>query len=90
MCLSFETNSHHKDCLTYSDGTNRPGEFCYNFSISNDPTHMVSFPTWIPDCDSYSPPLLDLFISSDASVCSTVIGFSSIGNFGSCDCFSFH
>ena len=33
---------------------------------------MVNFPTRAPDCDSQSPTLLNLFISSDASVCSTV------------------
>ena len=31
---------------------------------------MVNFPTWIPDCDSHSSALLDLFLSSDASICS--------------------
>ena len=41
---------------------------CYNFSISNDLTQMVNFPTRIPDCDFHSPALLDLFISSDASI----------------------
>ena len=45
---------------------------CYNFSISNDLTQMVNFPTRIPDCDSHSPALLDLFISSDASISSTM------------------
>ena len=30
---------------------------------------MVDFPTQIPDCDSHSPALLDLFVSSDASIC---------------------
>ena len=44
----------------------------YNFSISNDLTQMVNFPTRIPDCDSHSPALLDLFLSSDASICSTM------------------
>ena len=39
---------------------------------------MVNFPTWIPDCDCHSPALLDLFISSDASVCSTVV-FAPLG-----------
>ena len=24
-------NVHHKDWLTYSGGTDRPGELCYNF-----------------------------------------------------------
>ena len=65
-------NVHHKDWLTYSSGTDRPGELCYNFSISNDLTQMVDFPTRIPDCDSHSPALLDLFLSSDASICSAM------------------
>ena len=33
---------------------------------------MVNFATRIPDCDSHSPALLDLFLSSDASICSTM------------------
>ena len=70
---------HHKDCFTYSGGTDRPGELCYNFSISNDLTQMVKFPTGIPDCDSYSPALLDLSASSDASICSTM-AFPPLGN----------
>ena len=41
-------NIHHKDWLTCSGGTDRPGELCYNFSISNDLTQMVNFPTRIP------------------------------------------
>ena len=56
-------NIHHKDWLTYSDGANRPGELCYNISISNDLTQMVNFPTQIPDCDSHSPAFLDLFFT---------------------------
>ena len=40
---------------------------------------MVNFPTWIPDCDSHSPALFDLFISSDASICSTM-AFPPLGN----------
>ena len=44
----------------------------YNFSISNDLTQMVNFQTWVPYYDSHSPALLDLFISSDASICSTM------------------
>ena len=63
---------HHKDWLTYSGGNDQPGELCYTFSISNDLTQMVNFPTRIPDCDSHSPALLDLFLSSEASICSTM------------------
>ena len=33
---------------------------------------MVNFPTCIPDCDSHSPTLLDLFISSNTGICSTI------------------
>ena len=40
--------------------------------ISNELTLMVNSPTQIPDCDSHSLVLLDLFISSDASICSTM------------------
>ena len=72
-------NVHHKDWLTYSSGTDPPGELCYNFSISNDLTQIVDFPTRIPDCDSHSPALLELFLSSDASICSTM-AFPPLGN----------
>ena len=53
----------------------------YNFSVSNDLTHMVIFPTWIPDCGSHSPAVLDLFISSDASIFSTM-AFPPLENSG--------
>ena len=59
-------NVHYMDWLTYIRGADRSGELCYNFSISNDLTQMVNFPTRIPDCDSHSLALLDLFISCDA------------------------
>ena len=72
-------NVHHKDWLTYSGGTDQSGELCYNFSISNSLTQMVNFPTWIPDCDSLSPALLDLFISFDAGIFSTM-AFHPQGN----------
>ena len=72
MFVFGDFNIHHKDCLTYSGGTDRHGELCYSFSISTDLTQMVNVPTQIPDCDSYSPALLDLFIFSDASICSTM------------------
>ena len=52
-------NVNYKDWLTYSGGTDQPGELCYNFYISNDLIQMVNFATQIPDCDSHSPALLD-------------------------------
>ena len=51
---------HHQDWLTYSG------------VISNDLTQVVNFPTQIPDCDSNSPIVLDILLSSDASICSTM------------------
>ena len=51
----------------------------YNFSLSNDFTQMVNFPTQIPDCDSHSLALLDFFLSSDTSVCSTM-AFPPLGS----------
>ena len=50
-----------------------------NSVISNDLNQMVTFPTWIPDCDFHSPALLYLFIYSDAIICSTM-AFSPLGN----------
>ena len=72
-------NVHHKEWLTYSGGTDRPCELCYNFSISNNLTQIAKFPTWIPDFDCHSPAVLDLFISFDASICSTMT-FIPLGN----------
>ena len=40
---------------------------------------MVNFSTQISDCDSHSPVVLDLFISSDASICSRM-AFPPLGN----------
>ena len=40
---------------------------------------MVIFPTRIPDCESHSPALLDLFISSNVSICFTM-AFPSLEN----------
>ena len=79
MFVFGDFNVHHKDWLTYSGGTDGPGELCYNFSFSKDLIQTVNFPTWIPDGDSHSPALLDLFVSSDASICST-IPFPPLGN----------
>ena len=64
---------HHKDCVTYSDGSDRPGELCYNFSTSNDLIQLVNFPTQIPTVMCY------FFLSSDASICFTT-ALTSLGN----------
>ena len=71
-------NVHHKYWPTFGR-IDRPGELCYNFSISNDLTQMVNFPTRILECDSHSPALLNWFISSDDSICTTM-AFLPLGN----------
>ena len=55
-------NVHHKDWLTYSGGTDRSGELCYNFFYLKW-RYSDNFPTHISDCGSHIPALLDLFIS---------------------------
>ena len=50
-----------------------------NFSISNNLYQMVNFPTCIPDCGPHSLVLLDSVLSSDTSVCSTMV-FPPLGN----------
>ena len=58
-------NIYHKDWFTYSGGTDRPDELCYNFSNSNDLTQIVNFPTRIADCDSHRPVLSEIEIWSN-------------------------
>ena len=36
--------------------------YLVNSVFSNDLTQLVNFPTWIPDCDSPSNAVLDLFL----------------------------
>ena len=81
MFVFGDFNVHHKDWLTYSGAIDRPGKLYYNLSISNDLTQMVNIPTWIADFASQSPVLLDLFLSSDTSICSAK-AFPPLGNFG--------
>ena len=69
-----DLNVCHKDWLNYSGGTDRLVN-----SVTIFLSEMVNFSTRIPDCDSHSPALLDLFISSNASICST-IAFPLLGN----------
>ena len=63
-------NVHHTNWLTHSRGTDRPGEGCYNFALSQDLTQIVSFPTRIPDCGGQEPSLLDLFLTTNPDICS--------------------
>ena len=53
---------HHTDWLTYSGGTDCPDELCYNFSISNNRTQTVNFPTQIPVTITVLPFLISFFL----------------------------
>ena len=79
MIVLGDLNHHHKDWQTYSSKTDRPDECCCNFSISNDLTQKVNFPTKVSGCDFHSPAFLDLYISSDTNTCSAM-AFLSLGN----------
>ena len=68
--MSGDFKVDHKNWPTYSGGTDRPAELCNNFSISNDLTQMVNFPTRIPDW---------IYFPSDTSICSTM-AFPLLGN----------
>ena len=80
MFVFGDFNIHHKDWLTYSGGTDRPGELCYNFSISNDALRWLTFllgSLTVPL--THSPALLGFFLSSGTSICSTLT-FPPLGN----------
>ena len=61
-------NVHHKDWLTYYSGTDRSGELFLSQTI------LLRWLTFLltSKTDSHSPALLGFFLSSDASICSTV------------------
>ena len=69
-----DLNTHHNDWLTYSNC-----EFCCIFLISNNLNQMFNFSTQIPHYDFNSPALLDFYLPSNSSICSTV-AFPLLGN----------
>ena len=68
----FISGVYHKDWLTYSGVELIDLVNSIIILISQTTLTMVKFPTWIPYCDSHSPALSDLFLSSEASICSTI------------------
>ena len=76
MCVFGDFKVHHKDWLTYSSGTDRPDELCYNFSFSSD---LINFSTRILDSDSHRPALLDLFIYLFIASIYSALAFPTMG-----------
>ena len=70
--ISGDFNVYHKDWLTYSGVELIDLVNSIIILISQTTLTMVKFPTWIPYCDSHSPALSDLFLSSEASICSAI------------------
>ena len=67
-----DVNVHRKDWQTFSGGTDRP--VCSDITFLSQTTILrwLTFPARILDRDFHSPAFLDLFISSDHSISSTV------------------
>ena len=69
---------HHKGYLNYYGRTDDlVNSVIFFFLFQMTLLRWSTFSIWIPDYDSY-PSLLDLFLSSDASICSKMI-FSPLG-----------
>ena len=72
MFVFVDFNVYHKDWLTYScEVIHRINSVI--FFYLQQPYYLVNFPSRIPDFDSRSLALLDLFLSSDASISSTMV-----------------
>ena len=72
-------NVHHQEWLVYSNGIDFSGAEAYNFSISQSLTQIVDFPTRFPDRDDHNPHLLDLFLTSNPTICKPSV-LSPLGN----------
>ena len=62
-------NAHHTTWLN-SNATDASGIHILNFSLSQSPSQIVSFPTRYPDNNHHAPSLLDLCLVLDPSICS--------------------
>ena len=60
--LRGDVNVHNEDWLVFSNKNTAEGTECQNFALVHDLTHIVFFPTRIPDIEDYYESLLDLFL----------------------------
>ena len=72
MCVFGDFNVYHKDWLTYSCEVIHRVNSVIIFYLQQ-PYYLVNFPSRIPEFDSRIPALLALFLSSDASISSTML-----------------
>ena len=63
-------NLHHKEWLN-SNRTDAAGTHVYNFALSQSLHQAVDFVTRIPDRADHSPSLIDLFLTSNPTICQT-------------------
>ena len=67
VCGDF--NVHNTEWFCHSHTTDVAGLFCQEFTMVQDLTQIVDFPTRIPDRDDHQPYLLDLFLCSNPDSC---------------------
>ena len=79
-------NFQHKDCSTYSGGSEGPVDFCYSFSISNDIAQIGNSSTQMSICDSLRLVFWIYFYLLTLIFVHQWLTF--IGKFWSCCCFS--
>ena len=75
--VAGDFNAHHKDWLTNSGGTERPGKLCYIFLSQTTLLWWLTFLLRSPSVP-HSPAILDLFLSSDAAICSTMAFYNNL------------
>ena len=80
---------HHKNWLTYSGGTDRPGKLCYNFLSQMTLPRSLTFLLWSLTV-SLTVLLFWIYLFLLILVFFFYNGFPSNGKFWSCSCLSFH
>ena len=78
-------NIHNSGWLSYSSNvTNPAGREAEAFAIVNDLTQVISEPTRVPDRAGDKANTLDLFLTSNPSICSPPTVSSPLGNYDHC------